>query len=111
MIRRPPRSTLFPYTTLFRSQRWGLNLARGIRRKNEEAFWSFIPRQFNLYRLSRAGTLDGLRVPVRRVATVTPYLLAGQQRNYLVGPDARRAGELGADAKYGLTPKIGRAHV
>src|SRR2546429_5720965 len=23
MIRRPPRSTLFPYTTLFRSQLWG----------------------------------------------------------------------------------------
>src|SRR5256885_7376086 len=23
MIRRPPRSTLFPYTTLFRSQVWG----------------------------------------------------------------------------------------
>src|SRR5437016_11694688 len=23
MIRRPPRSTLFPYTTLFRSCRWG----------------------------------------------------------------------------------------
>src|SRR5260370_40124384 len=23
MIRRPPRSTLFPYTTLFRSKRWG----------------------------------------------------------------------------------------
>src|SRR5258705_2028153 len=22
MIRRPPRSTLFPYTTLFRSERW-----------------------------------------------------------------------------------------
>src|SRR3712207_7590858 len=28
MIRRPPRSTLFPYTTLFRSQR---GLARGAR--------------------------------------------------------------------------------
>src|SRR3712207_8911498 len=25
MIRRPPRSTLFPYTTLFRSQRHGLH--------------------------------------------------------------------------------------
>src|SRR3712207_7039692 len=23
MIRRPPRSTLFPYTTLFRSEEWG----------------------------------------------------------------------------------------
>src|SRR5256886_9944126 len=28
MIRRPPRSTLFPYTTLFRSQRPGGNGAR-----------------------------------------------------------------------------------
>src|SRR5256885_2743103 len=25
MIRRPPRSTLFPYTTLFRSNRWTIN--------------------------------------------------------------------------------------
>src|SRR3712207_8458749 len=29
MIRRPPRSTLFPYTTLFRSQRVGLVEVRG----------------------------------------------------------------------------------
>src|SRR2546429_6719984 len=27
MIRRPPRSTLFPYTTLFRSPRWLLDIA------------------------------------------------------------------------------------
>src|SRR3712207_7827168 len=26
MIRRPPRSTLFPYTTLFRSMLWGTTL-------------------------------------------------------------------------------------
>src|SRR3712207_7540213 len=26
MIRRPPRSTLFPYTTLFRSEPWGLDI-------------------------------------------------------------------------------------
>src|ERR1039458_7027993 len=37
MIRRPPRSTLFPYTTLFRSHRAGMHLAilaqmdRGLR--------------------------------------------------------------------------------
>src|SRR2546430_11288094 len=29
MIRRPPRSTLFPYTTLFRSRRRGERLQRG----------------------------------------------------------------------------------
>src|SRR3712207_7195041 len=31
MIRRPPRSTLFPYTTLFRSRRAVLRRRRGLR--------------------------------------------------------------------------------
>src|SRR3712207_8466298 len=30
MIRRPPRSTLFPYTTLFRSQRDALQIVFGL---------------------------------------------------------------------------------
>src|SRR3712207_8434868 len=30
MIRRPPRSTLFPYTTLFRSCRWVVVCGRGL---------------------------------------------------------------------------------
>src|SRR3712207_7789181 len=30
MIRRPPRSTLFPYTTLFRSQRQRIGIARAL---------------------------------------------------------------------------------
>src|SRR2546427_7546649 len=31
MIRRPPRSTLFPYTTLFRSsERWKMKTTKGI---------------------------------------------------------------------------------
>src|SRR5205807_6211936 len=30
MIRRPPSSTLFPYTTLFRSLAWGLGYAGGL---------------------------------------------------------------------------------
>src|SRR5688572_31650861 len=32
MIRRPPRSTLFPYTTLFRSDEAGLRVTRGAER-------------------------------------------------------------------------------
>src|SRR3712207_8932572 len=31
MIRRPPRSTLFPYTTLFRSRAWRVHSARDRR--------------------------------------------------------------------------------
>src|SRR3989454_9478075 len=71
-------------------QNWGLNLVRSIRRRNEEAFWSFIPRQFSLMKISRAGTLDGIHVPSRRVWTVTPYALTGVERNYVVDPEADR---------------------
>jgi hypothetical protein len=94
------------------TQTWGLNFARSIRRKNEEAFWAFIPRQFNLYRLSRAGTIEGIQVPVRRVATVTPYVLGGMQRAWTLdatgrnGLEKSRPGELGADLKFGLTPSL-----
>src|SRR2546430_3859275 len=46
MIRRPPRSTLFPYTTLFRSIRKGLGrgrLSSAISRKHggQGALWEF----------------------------------------------------------------------
>src|SRR5258706_7320242 len=33
MIRRPPRSTLFPYTTLFRSLRWAVLLDKPEQRR------------------------------------------------------------------------------
>ena len=61
-----------PFSTLrFQSaggaQTWGLNVTRNIRRKNEEVYWAFIPRQFSLYRLSLAGTLTNLEVPSRRI--------------------------------------------
>src|SRR5688500_12285458 len=88
------------------TQSWGLNLVRAIRRRSEEAFWSFVPRQFNLMRLSRAGTLQEIRVPARKVATITPYVLSGVQRDYLNADKARYPGEVGVDLKYGLTPSL-----
>src|SRR5436305_11848669 len=36
MIPRPPRSTLFPYTTLFRSEQTGLPYASKVVAKNDE---------------------------------------------------------------------------
>src|SRR5258708_31172582 len=37
MIRRPPRSTLFPYTTLFRSLIGGAHLVAGAQRRGRHA--------------------------------------------------------------------------
>src|SRR2546430_13699396 len=43
MIRRPPRSTLFPYTTLFRSQQQAAAVA-GLRQAPEQGVIAFIAR-------------------------------------------------------------------
>src|SRR5262245_65033746 len=49
MIRRPPRSTLFPYTTLFRSQ-----CARRHLGSNRQTFFHGGPNVWCLARLTRA---------------------------------------------------------
>src|SRR5262245_28819224 len=80
-------------------QVWGVNFQRNIRRRNEESFWSPIPRQFNLYRVSMAGTISGITPPVIRNFKVTPYVL-GQLRETGVKPvDTVALGDVGADAK------------
>jgi hypothetical protein len=88
------------------TQTWGLNIMRGIRRKNEEAMWSRVARQFNIMRLSQAGTLEGLQVPAQRIATVTPYVLGSTTRTYATESRFRTPGEFGADAKLGVTPSL-----
>ena len=88
------------------TQTWGLNIMRGIRRRNEEALWSRVSRQFSINRLSQAGTLDELAVPSQRVATVTPYVLGSSSRSYATMDAFSSTGEVGLDAKYGITPSL-----
>ena len=100
-----------PFSTLrYRAgtrQDWGFNVLRRVRRVNEESFWSPIPREFNLYRVSEAGTLVGLEPPVRRWAQVTPYLLVSSARDYAVAePNFDENGELGGDAKIQITQGV-----
>jgi Domain of unknown function (DUF5916) len=103
---RIPFSTL-RYQAGAAEQTWGLNITRSIRRKNEELYWSFIPRQFNLYRLSLAGTLEQLAVPTRRIQTITPYVL-GSALTTFSGRQSRTTtpAEFGGEIKYGVTPAL-----
>ncbi|MBL8987211.1 MAG: hydrolase [Gemmatimonadetes bacterium] len=89
-----------------RSQVWGLNVARYIRRKNEEDFWSPVPRQHTLYRISMAGSLEGLEPPSRRVALLTPYALGSVHRDDRLGTGTDLDAAFGADAKIGLTQSL-----
>src|SRR2546426_2687196 len=60
MIRRPPRSTLFPYTTLFRSVIAGIASRRGLRE------FKVVPRHRELVRWIRERGGEGHR-------TTRPY--------------------------------------
>lgn len=101
-----------PFSTLrfqagSEDQTWGLNVSRSIRRKNEELYWAFIPRQFNLYRLSLAGTLTSLDVPSRRIQTITPYILSSVQQRWAGDVKTQKTPtEFGGEIKYGVTPSL-----
>src|SRR5256885_8897141 len=46
MIRRPPRSTLFPYTTLFRSTEWRLSCPSLQRSDRSSSLFEVVPELF-----------------------------------------------------------------
>src|SRR3712207_3511438 len=80
MIRRPPRSTLFPYTTLFRSYDWRriahvVQLSRAMDRLEEERL---VPERKVLYQFSARGhdmaqAMLGSRLTHRHDATCGYY--------------------------------------
>ena len=84
---------------------WGLNFQRNIRRRNETAYWAPLPRQYELYRLSLAGALTGLRISEQRNFTVTPYVL-GQSLDNPRRAEPVALGDAGVDLKYSLTPSL-----
>jgi hypothetical protein len=97
-----------PFSTLRygagETQTWGLNVARRIRRLNEQSFWSPVPRQFDQYRLTFAGALEGISPPAQRALQVTPYVLQKAQRDWAAGDaDVAWPGEVGGDAKVQVT--------
>ena len=62
-------------------QEWGINFQRNIRRRNETSYWAPLPRQYDLNRLSLAGTLSGLAIPAQRNLQLTPYLLGTSRQD------------------------------
>ena len=81
---------------------WGINFSRRIRRKNELAYWSPVPRAFTLTRVSLAGDLYGLPdASGGRDLRVKPYVLGAEARATGVEEYDSRL-EAGVDVKAGL---------
>jgi hypothetical protein len=92
--------------------KWGFNVARIIRRKDEESLWTSWQRSFGLERVSQAGELTGvddIRRP--RLREIKPYA-SGEWRQGapLVGAEGFDAGvhaRAGLEvAKLGITPSL-----
>ena len=82
---------------------WGVNFARRIRRKNEVTFWSPIPREFNISRLTLAGDLVGVHPEgASRDLRVKPFVL-GRSARALAGSKFSTDADVGVDIKAGLT--------
>ena len=86
-------------------QIWGINFMRNIRRKNEQVFWTPIPKAYSLTRVSLAGTLTGLGSATRGMdLRITPYVLAGGRQDRVGSSlDCSGFSDVGLDVKYGLT--------
>ncbi len=87
------------------AQSWGMNFQRNIRARNEQAYWSPLPRQYDLNRISLAGELQSLRVPPQRNLQLTPYAL-GEALHHTESLTKMTTGEVGADLKYSVTPSM-----
>ena len=86
-------------------QTWGINFMRSIRRKNEQVYWSPIPKPYTLTRVSLAGTVSGMTGVTRGLdLRLKPFLVAGGRRDR-TGGSVSQSGlrEVGLDAKYGLS--------
>ena len=85
-------------------QTWGINFQRNIRRNNEIAYWAPLGLQHNLYRVSDAGSISGIKVPSQKNLKVTPYALGKSVTGG--GQPSDTDYEFGLDVKYSLTPSL-----
>jgi hypothetical protein len=81
-------------------QLWGLSMMRLIRRKNEVTMWTPIPRQFNQFRMSYGGLLDGISgVKPGLNLRFKPFATGGVARR---ADGTTREGDGGFDMKLGV---------
>ncbi len=89
-------------------QTWGINFLRRTRRHNEDTYWSPIPRMYRIFRISLAGTLEGLE-GIRPASNIRikPYVVSSlSQTNGPTGIRDHGKVEGGIDFKYGIGPAL-----
>jgi hypothetical protein len=90
-----------------KDQVWGVNFQRNIQKNNEASFWSPIPVEFNIHRLSLEGTLTGLNLQSPGNLKLIPYVLGNVTTDNLQKPaKTNTKTNVGGDIKYSITPAL-----
>ncbi len=87
-------------------QSWGMNVQRNISKNNEIAFWSLMPLNFDLNRVSLAGSLHGLNLKSQGNLKAIPYVLAQSARDFNTSDEYESRVAAGLDIKYSVTPAL-----
>jgi Domain of unknown function (DUF5916) len=88
-------------------QVWGINFQRNIRKTNEIDYWAPLPIQFDLKRLSLAGTLTGLKLQRPGNLKLIPYVLGRVSRDFEnASSKTKFESDVGADVKYSISPAV-----
>ncbi len=90
-----------------KDQVWGINFQRNIRKTNEIDYWAALPIQFDMKRLSLAGTLTGLNLQSPGNLKLIPYVLGQANHDYAKpNPETEYRPAVGMDVKYSITPAV-----
>ncbi len=100
---------VIPFSTLsFQKdsiQNWQINFERNIKRKNEQLLWQGFLRQYELERISRAGTLVGLKgIKSKTLFEFKPYVTVGVEKTSDEPLD--KITKVGGEINSNITPTI-----
>lgn len=85
---------------------WGINFERNIRRKREQLLWQGWSRDFNLERVSQAGTLTGLSgITSVNLAEFRPHAIAGREWIH-ENDSSTTVGDVGLDVNYLVSSNV-----
>jgi hypothetical protein len=89
-------------------QRWGLNIMRRIRRRNEVSYWAPLDRRNRIFLMSQAGVLTGMgKLPAGLNMSVKPFALASHAGGKALAESALGGdADGGVDVKWGITPNL-----
>ncbi len=85
---------------------WGINFRRNIQKNNEIDYWASLPLEFNLNRVSLAGTVSNLHLKSPGNLKLIPYVLSSTSIHNTGSKSVQVDFDAGADMKYSVSPSM-----